>query len=274
MPISLVTDSTSDVPPAYVERYNIRVVPSLLVINDQPYKDEVEMPRGEYYQKLSTLNPLPTTAAPASGEFEAAYNSCPAGPIISIHTASTLSALYNSARLGAEAFGDRVTVADSGSLSLGVGWQLIAAAEAIASGATLEQTLEVVTSTRRRLKVYALLSTVENLRRSGRLSLVRASIINILQIKPTIELVNGTATAISQDRTSKKAMAGFIQRVRALGRLERLGIMYTDNIELAHEVQAAVSDLCSNPALLMQASPTIGTHIGPHAVAVAVVKYE
>ncbi len=274
MPISLVTDSTSDVPPAYVEQYGIRVVPSLLVLNDQPYKDEVEMSRAEYYQKLRTLNPLPTTAAPASGEFETAYQSCRAGPIISVHTASTLSALYNSARLGAEAFGNRVTVVDSGSLSLGVGWQLIAAAEAIAAGATLEKVLEVIASTRRRLKVYALLSTVENLRRSGRMSLVRASIVSVLQIKPTIELSDGSATAISQDRTQKKAMAGFIKRVRALGKLERLGIMYTDNLALAQEVNSAVADLCPNPALIMQASPTIGTHIGPNAVAVAVVKYE
>jgi DegV family protein with EDD domain len=269
--ISLVTDSTSDVPPEFVRRFNIRSVPSLVVIDGKPYRDGVEMTREEFYQRLRTFDLLPTTATPASGDFEAVYRSCPDGPIISIHTAATLSGLYNAARVGAEPLSDRVTMIDSGSLSLGVGWQLIAAGEAIEAGKPLPQVLEVIVATRRRLKVYAILDTLENLRRSGRMSLLKTSIANVLQIKPIIELAEGGITAVAQNRTMKKAMADFLARVRALGRLERLAVMYTDDPALASEVSGALADQCPSPPLVAQAAPTIGTHIGPGAVAVAVV---
>lgn len=272
--ISLVTDSTSDVPPDLVQRFNIRVVPSLVVIDGRPYQDGVEMTRETFYQRLATFDLLPTTATPASGEFEAAYRSCPEGPIVSIHTAATLSGLFNAARVGAESLGERVTVIDSGSLSLGVGWQLIAAGEAIEAGASLPDVLKAIDAIRRRLKVFALLDTLENLRRSGRMSLLKASIAGALQIKPIIELAEGSITAVAQNRTIKKAMTDFIARVRALGRLERLAVMYTDDPVLADEAREALADQCSSPPLMAQAAPTIGTHIGPGAVAVAVVKYE
>ena len=89
--ISLVTDSTSDVPADLAARYGIHVVPALLAIGDQSYRDAVDMTREAFYQRLATFNTLPTTGAPASGAFEAAYTACPPGPILSIHTAATLS---------------------------------------------------------------------------------------------------------------------------------------------------------------------------------------
>jgi fatty acid-binding protein DegV len=105
------------------------------------------------------------------------------------------------------------------------------------------------------------------------MSLLKASIASFLQIKPTIELNDGKLVAVAQNRTMKKALADFIARVRALGPLERLGIMYTDNPAPAHELRDALASQCNQPPLLTQAAPTIGTHIGPNAVAVAVVKY-
>lgn len=271
MTISLVTDSTSDIPAELAAGYHIQVVPSLVVIGAKSYRDGIEMTRAEFYAKLKTLNPLPTTAAPGSGEFEAAYLAAPPGPVISLHTASTLSGLYNSARLGAQSLGERVTVVDTGSLSLGVGWQILAAAEAIAAGAALPQVLAAIASTRQRLKVFALLDTLENLRRSGRMSLLRASIASMLQIKPIIELAEGTIVAVAQNRTMKKAMADFINRLKKLGRLERLAVMYTDHETLAHAVGEALAGQCASAPLVVQVAPTIGAHIGPNAVAVAVV---
>jgi DegV family protein with EDD domain len=273
MTISLVTDSTADVPADIVECHRIKVVPSLVVMGGQPYRDGVDMTRDEFYRGLATFDPLPTTAAPAAGKFEAAYASMPDGPIISIHTAATLSGIYNAARLGAEPFGDRVHVIDSGSLSMGVGWEIIAAAEAIASGLTLEAVLDAVAAVRRRSLVFALLDTLENLQRSGRISLLRTSIAGVLQIKPLLELVNGALTPIAQHRTRNRALAEFISHVKSFGRLERLAVLYTDNPSIAAEVHNQLVGQCVSVPLFAQVAPTIGTHIGPGAVGVAVVKY-
>src|SRR5512134_3912482 len=137
MSLRLVTDSVADVPADLVEKYDIKVVPSLIVIGPQSYRDGVDMTREEFYRRLSTFDPPPSTAAPAAGDYQAAYRAVPDSRVLSLHIAETLSGIYNAARLGAQAFGDRVKVIDTGSLSLGAGWQVIAAAEAIASGKTL-----------------------------------------------------------------------------------------------------------------------------------------
>lgn len=271
MPISLVADSTADLPAEIVERHSIRVVPSVLVVGGQSFLDGVDMTREEFYRRLSTFNPPPTTAAPAAGEFEAVYGSLPDGPILSLHPAHTLTAIINSARLGAERFGERVRIIDTGSLTLGLGWQIIAAAEVIAAGGVLQSVLDAVASIRRRVRVLALLDTLENLRRSGRISLLRASLGAVLQVKPLIELAEGSLITFSQQRTRAKALAGLIALVKALGALERLAVLYTDNRALALEVREAIAAQCQTPPLVIQVTPTIGTHIGSNAVGVAVV---
>lgn len=274
MTISLVTDSTADVPADIVERYGIQVVPSLVVIGGQPFRDGLDVSRGEFYRRLAAFDPLPSTAAPAAGEFASVYASLPDGPILSIHTAATLSGIYSAARLGAESFGSRVTVVDTGLLSMGVGWQVVAAAEAAASGAAPESVLKTIADVRSRTRVFALLDTLENLRRSGRISLLRASIAGALQVKPLLELKDGALTPIARHRTRHRALAEFIADAKALGRFERLAVMYTDDPAIAGDVRDQLAGQCDSEPLFLQAAPTIGVHIGPGAVGVAVVKYD
>jgi DegV family protein with EDD domain len=272
MPIHLVTDSVADLPAEFITKYGIKVVPSLIVVGPQIYRDGVDLTREEFYRRLPGLDPVPTTAAPAAGEYAQVYRALPAGPILSLQIAASLSGIYNSARLGAQEFGDRVRVIDTGSLSLGAGWQVIAAAEAAAAGKSLDEVLAAIADTRRRLRVYALLDTLDYLRRGGRLSLIRASIAGLLQIKPLIELADGALTVLASNRTHKKALADFVSRVQALGTLERAAVLYTDNDSIAGQVCDLIAGQCRSGPLVAQAAPTIGAHVGPDAVAVAVVQ--
>ncbi len=271
MTISLVTDSTADVPADLVARYGICVVPTLLVAGGQTFRDGLDISRDDFYRRLPALSPLPTTAAPASGEFEAVYEALPPGPIISLHPPPSLSGIFNAARLGAEKFGDRVRVIDCGSISLGLGWQVVMAAEAVASGAALEAVLELVASLRRRVRVLALLDTVDNLRRGGRIGLLRASVGTVLQIKPLLDLTEGTLTTVSQERTRKRALAALLASVKKLGPLERLALLYTDNPAPAHDLRAQLAPLCRAEPWVAQVTPIIGTHVGANAVGIAAV---
>src|SRR4051812_3248833 len=110
MPVRVVTDSNCDLPAELAARYNVVVVPSVLNIEGKSYLDGVEISRADFYQRLPGLDPLPTTAAPATAAFEAAYRSCGPAEIVAIHLASSLSAIYNAARLGAEPLGSQVTL--------------------------------------------------------------------------------------------------------------------------------------------------------------------
>src|SRR5258708_24689139 len=110
MPVGVVTDSNSALPAELAARYHIVVVPSVLNIQGRSYLDGVDISRTEFYQRLPALNPLPTTAAPASAAFEAAYRSCPPAEEVAIHLSASLSAVFTAARLGAEPLGEQVTL--------------------------------------------------------------------------------------------------------------------------------------------------------------------
>ncbi len=267
MKINFVTDSTTDVPQEFVERYNIRVVPTIVVFEGKEYRDGVDITRAEFYQRLPSLRPLPTTAAPSAGDFESIFASFD-GPVISLHTAVSLTAIYTSAHIASEKFAGRVTVIDSGSISLGAGWQVVAAVEAAAAGADVQEVLKVIADVRKRVRVFALLDTLDNLRHSGRISLMRASIGELLQIKPMVEVYESQLIARDQFRTRAKALPSFIEQMKSLGKFERLGVLYTDNIEPAKQVRAALGDHAPADTIVAPITSTVGTHIGLNAVGV------
>ena len=164
--------------------------------------------REEFYTRLPDFKSPPTTAAPSIGEFQTRYqklfdHGC--DHIISIHPAVQLTAIVNSARQAAQDFGDKVTCLDSGSLSLGLGFQVLAAAEMAESG--LKSALDAIESTRKRLTVNAALDTMEYLKRSGRVPGLAAALGGILSIKPMIELLNGEVKPTGPDRTRSRAVS-------------------------------------------------------------------
>jgi len=133
----IVTDSTSDLSHYLIEQYELEVVPSILIIDGKEYADGIGISREEFYRKLPSLKTQPTTAAPSIGDFASRYNSLltrGCDHILSIHAAGALTTIINSARQAAKDFADRITVIDSFSLSLGLGFQVLAAAEAAEMG--------------------------------------------------------------------------------------------------------------------------------------------
>ncbi|MCQ3954480.1 MAG: hypothetical protein DPW15_14590 [Chloroflexi bacterium] len=168
MKLGIVTDSTADLPEYLIEQHAINVVPTVLVLGGKEYKDGIGISREEFYARLPALQTPPTTAAPSIGDFLAPYQSLldsGCDHILSIHVSGKLSAVINNARQAAQEFPGKITCADSGSLSMGIGFQVIAAAEAADLG--LDAALQAIESARSRSKVFAALDTMEYLKRSG-----------------------------------------------------------------------------------------------------------
>ncbi|MDQ3004753.1 MAG: DegV family EDD domain-containing protein, partial [Chloroflexota bacterium] len=177
MKLGLLTDSTSDLPKYLIEQYEIEVVPSILILDGKEYADGIGISREDFYKRLPSIQTPPTTAAPSIGDFSARYESLltrGCDHILSIHAAGTLTTIINSARQAAQDFPERITVIDSLSMSLGLGFQVIAAAEAAAEATEmgLQAALDAIASTRKRLRLLAALDTMENMRRSGRVPAV------------------------------------------------------------------------------------------------------
>jgi fatty acid kinase fatty acid binding subunit len=277
MKLGIVTDSTSDLPKYLIEQYELEVVPSILIIDGKEYADGVGLSREDFYRQLPSLQTQPTTAAPSIGEFSTRYDSLltrGCDHILSIHAAGPLTTIINSARQAAHDFPDKITIVDSLSLSLGLGFQVLAAAEAAELG--LQAALEAIESTRRRLQVSAALDTMENLKRSGRVPGAVAALGSLLRIKPLIELTNGEVKAIGAVRTTKQANAKMLNFLLQGGELERLAILHTGAEPRAKEflnnVMQKANRSMPRDILMVNVTTVIGTHVGPNGLGFAAVR--
>ena len=277
MKIGIVTDSTSDLPKYLIEQYELEVIPTILILDGKEYADGNGISRDDFYKRLPSLQTPPTTAAPSIGDFSSRYDSLlnrGCDHIISIHAASQLTTIINSARQAAHDFPDKITFVDSGSLSLGIGFQAIAAAEAAENG--LQAALDAIVSTRKRLKVYAALDTMENLKRSGRVPGAVAALGGLLSIKPLIELIDGEVKPIGAVRTTKQGNERILNLLLQGGGLERLAILHTGAESRAKELLNAlmqkVSQSMPRDILMVNVTTVIGTHVGPNGLGFASVK--
>jgi DegV family protein with EDD domain len=274
MKISFVTDSTADIPSDLALKHDIEVVPALVNIRGQSYADGVDISREEFYTLLPSLNPPPTTSAPSVGSFQERYEKqlkAGATRILSIHPPNELSGTFNAARLAAQEFGERVKVLDSGQLSLGIGFQILLAAEAAERGALLEEVTALVESVRKRVRVAALLSTLEYVRRSGRVSWARAVIGSLLHLQPLVELRYGVVHRLGQARTRAQGILRLTETLNSWGPLERLAVLHTNAEIAARQLLEEVRSKVSIPPLMVNVTTAIGTHVGPDGLGFATV---
>lgn len=279
MKLGIVTDSTSDLPQHIIDEHEIEVVPAVLVLDGKSYADGAGISREEYYTRLPNMKESPTTAAPSSGDFLVRFQrlfDAGCDHILSIHAAVELTAIVSVARLTAHDFRERVTVLDSGSLTLGLGFQVLAAVQAKIDGLSLEDILDAIRSTRERTKVMAALDTMEYLRRSGRVPGAVAALGGLLRIKPIVELLDGEVKPIGAVRTTRQAVEQIHNSLCELGPLERLAILHTNAEyrarQLLDELMDTVSQSIPRDVLMVNVTTVIGTHVGPNGVGFAAVK--
>lgn len=274
MSTAIVTDSTSDIPLDVLEKYNIFQIPVDLMIGNEIYLDGFDLSRDDFYIQLPSLKQLPTTAAPSAGRFLALYEQIFTqgfSEIISIHAASALSGIYNAARLASLEFSQKINVVDSQQLSLGLGFQVIAAAKAAQENLPFRTILKGIESIKKRVHVYALLDTFEYIQRSGRISWARARIGSILNIKPIIELKEGEVINRGLSRAREKGIKFLGDVLQGLGPLENLAVLHTNAArDGTNFIQQFASDGIQNP-LLMNVTTIIGTHVGPNGLGFAAV---
>jgi DegV family protein with EDD domain len=278
MTIRIVTDSTCDIPPETADKYGIAIVPAYINIGDQSYLDGVELTRTQFYQQLPDYKTHPTTAAPASGSFAEIYKRLArdgATAVISIHVATSLSGVLNSARLGAEMVEEiiPITMFDSMQLSMGLGLLAITAAIAANEGKTAADIITMLEERRARTHVFAQLDTLEFLRRSGRVNWAEFGIGTLLQIKPLIHVHNGEVNMRDKIRTSKRALNQMIQYAVDLGPLESIALLHTHTIDKLDMFRQQTKHLypSDETPLAVEVTPAIGAHVGPGGLGIACI---
>jgi len=271
---AVVTDSTSDIPSHLLEKLGIFQIPAALHMADRTYRDGDEISREEFYQRLPSLVPLPTTAAPASGQFQELYQRIfhtGYGNILSIHAASNLSGIFNAARLAAEEVNHRITVVDSRQLSLGLGFQVIAAARDAAASLPVEQILERLNNLRNRIHLFALLDSFTYIQRSGRVSWAKARLGSLLNIKPLVELRDGKVFQCGLARARSRGIRLLEESLHKLGPLEDFAVLHTNAEKDGCSFRQAHQQLIPRAPLLVNVTTVIGTHVGPNGLGFAAV---
>jgi DegV family protein with EDD domain len=276
----IVTDSTSDIPPALAEKLGIEVVPLTLMFGDQSYRDNLDMTPEQFYERLPRSEKLPTTSQPSPVEYMNVYRSIldrnPDSPILSFHISSGLSGTYQSAMLAKsmlEDEGDRITVVDSLSASYGFGVMVVQAARLSAEGKEPQEILASVERLRQSRKLYFLVDTLEYLQKGGRIGKASAFLGTLLNIKPILSIdAEGIIYAVEKVRGRKKAVARMIELFKTdLPGVDKI------NVAVGHTAEPAsgeefLSELSRHFTLeekvLTNIGPVVGSHVGNGTLAV------
>jgi DegV family protein with EDD domain len=273
--IKVLADSTCDLPANIVDELGINVVPLYINIGDQGYLDGVELSRQDFYKGLPTFPMHPTTGTPGMDRFHQAFQQLAdegATEIISIHISESLSATVSVARQAAAEFSAiPVHVVDSQQLSMGTGFQVEAAARLALKGASSGEILTHLDDLAGRSFVAAGLSTLEFLRRSGRMNRFMAGLGSLLQIKPILTMQGGIPGSV-RVRTTAKAEEQLIHMFEERAPIERFALLHTHDPDGAQKLRKKLDALIpGGEEIAVDITPVIGAHIGPGAVGYAIV---
>jgi DegV family protein with EDD domain len=271
-PVAVVADTTHYLPRDVVAASGIHEVS--LYVHWQGRQDrEADLPDFDaYYEYLRTSADLPTTSQPSVGDFLEVYEPLVAHgkDVVSIHIAGGMSGTYESARQAKAALEEktgeeRVTVIDSATACGGLGFVMLAAAAVARAGGDREAVEARARETRERLKVWFAIDTMEFLRRGGRVGAARAWLGSTLKIKPILT-VESEITPIERVRTSRRAFERMVDYLRSRYEDGADGwmVQHIQARDQADELAARGKEIFgTDPLLIGEVGPVIGTHVGP-----------
>ncbi len=208
MKIKLICDSLCDIPLEIQEKEYLEVVPLTIILNQNEYKDGIDITKEEYYDVLKTSDNMPKTSQATYAQFSEVFKTYIAKgyKIICINGSSKASGTFQSATLARNDMYNKkndIYLFDTLNLSLGSGQYIIKACELIEQDSTCEEIIEQLEKLRESVSLLFAPSTLEYLKRSGRVSLTTALIGNMLNLKPIFSFTNGEIDLLEKARGNK-----------------------------------------------------------------------
>ena len=274
--ITIITDSASDI--SQNNNKGVTVLPMTITFGEENYEDGVSLTPDSFYMKLIESSALPKTSQVSPYAFGQAYENAlkSADYVIVITLSSKLSGTYQSACIAADDYDGRVFVIDSENVTVGEQILIDYALSLIDKGIEVNTIVSQLNTIKKRIRLVALLDTLEYLKKGGRISSGAAFLGNVLSIKPVIAIVDGEVSFLGQARGSKQGNNFLIQQVDTYG-----GIDYSLPVLLGYTGCSTVlmdKYIKDSSSLwegripvpdIIQVGATIGTHIGPGGIAVA-----
>ncbi|KAF0207227.1 MAG: DegV family protein [Actinomycetota bacterium] len=266
--VSIVTDSTTDIPNDLAKAYDIAIVPLVVNFGDESFLDG-ELSQEQFFERMNASAKLPTTSQPAVGVFVEMYQKQleTARTVVSIHVSSALSGTIESAREAARQFGERVHVFDTLNLSMGEGMQVIEAARTAATGAGVQEVLRALDDARRKVKMIVGLDKVDNLAKGGRIGKVAALLGGMLSLRVLFTVADvGSFEPVARVRGAKAAMdetLSWVEQQMGSCRRARFAIMHALSPDKATWLEERLRERYTIEELnIVKVGPVIATHTG------------
>jgi DegV family protein with EDD domain len=275
--IQVITDSSCDLPRRVVERLGILVVPLIVRFGLEQYL-EGELSVDEFWEKAAGPS-HPQTSQPSVGAMTEVFEPVVAlgKQILCLTITSKHSGTFNSAYLAAQGVGGVVRVFDSQGLSLGLGFQALAAAQAVLDGRAMDEILAMLENLRGRTHMVFVLDTLENIRRGGRADrfiAVADRMARVLNVKAIINFVDGELRLMGAARSFDGGLRRLVKLVGELGPLQRLAVVHTRSQEVAEGFADRLAGQFGFPRdeiWVRETGAVLGTHAGPGVVGVVAV---
>ena len=276
MGVKIVVDSTADLLPQVAEQ--MTVVPLTIRFDDTEYVQGVDITNQEFYEKLVESDVLPTTSQATPFQFEEVFQKAVTGgdEVVCITLSQKLSGTYQSAMVAAADFSGSVYVVDSESVAIGAGILAEYALRLVGQGMGAKEIYEELLTARKKVRVLAMLDTLEYLKKGGRISKTVAFAGELLQLKPVISLDAGEIKMVGKARGSKQGNNLLVQEIEKAGGVDfsmplLLGYTGLSDALLQKYIRDSAALWQGHAEQLPQTivGSVVGTHAGPGAVAVA-----
>lgn len=277
--IIISSDSTCDLSPELIEKYNVSIIPLGITLGDKVYRDGVDITPDDIYDHHDKTGELPKTTAANVGEFIDYFTELTKDGDAVIHftISSSMSSTYSNACLAADDF-DNVYVVDSQNLSTGGGLQVLAAAEMAQNGmepADIVAELEKITPC---VDASFVIDSLEYLHKGGRCSAVAMLGANLLKLKPCIEVKGGAMDVGKKYRGAYgRVLSEYVDE-----RLQDVDSIDTTRVFVTHAgcdpevVDAVVEQVKSKgifkEVLVTRAGCTVSSHCGANTLGVLFIR--
>lgn len=274
--IRILSDSTCDLSPELVAKYNIGIIPLYVHLGEEEYRDGVDIDPLRIFEWSDANGQTPKTAAPSVGDIEECLNAEGEEEYIIFTISSSMSASFNNARLAAEdlEMEDRVHVIDSANLSTGIGLQVLYAAELAAAGKTAQEIVQAVEQVKDNVRASFVIDTLVYLHRGGRCSGLAAMLGSALKLHPRIAVVDGAMRPEQKYRgKDRKYVMDYVRDMEAdllQANPKRVFITHSHcNPEVVENVRSYLQSLHHFDEILeTYAGSVVSSHCGPGTLGV------
>jgi DegV family protein with EDD domain len=275
-PVRIVTDSGADLSVCVADALKITVVP-LVVLLGQEAIEEPRLTPDAFWALAERSHVAPGTSQPSLGAYYHVFSRLvqEGYDVVCITLTSRHSGTFSTACTAARPFGERVTVVDSHSLSVGMGYPVMEAARMALDGAPQEAIMARVASIRDRSRIIIHLESMEHVRMGGRAALLVPLVdrlARVISLKTALTIVDGELRLFGVARSTGKSLQHIAHEIGSMGSLEHIGVMHVRAPELAQRLVALVETLvptARGQIAVGEAGPVLACHGGPGVVGIA-----